>query len=136
MLKPLVFGDYPDEMKRTLGSRLPVFSEEESEQVKGSSDFVGIIHYTTVYVTNQPAPYIFPSSTNKDFFTDMGAYIICMPSLFSSLFNRFFFLKLSLIYKSSSLDSHWELFIIRGKVLQFCRNILTYVLMPKPFVLF
>jgi beta-glucosidase len=73
---PLVFGDYPDEMKRTLGSRLPVFSEEESEQVKGSSDFVGIIHYTTVYVTNQPAPYIFPSSTNKDFFTDMGAYII------------------------------------------------------------
>ncbi|CAB83125.1 beta-glucosidase-like protein [Arabidopsis thaliana] len=74
MLKPLVFGDYPDEMKRTLGSRLPVFSEEESEQVKGSSDFVGIIHYTTVYVTNQPAPYIFPSSTNKDFFTDMGAH--------------------------------------------------------------
>ncbi|XP_010468924.1 PREDICTED: beta-glucosidase 8-like isoform X1 [Camelina sativa] len=76
MLKPLVFGDYPDEMKRTLGLRLPVFSEEESEQVKGSSDFIGIIHYITVYVTNQPAPSIFPSSTNEAFFADIGAYII------------------------------------------------------------
>ena len=84
MLKPLVFGDYPDEMKRTLGPRSPVFSEAESEQMKGSSDFVGIIHYTTVYVTNQPAPYIFPSSVNKGFFKDMGAYIICKLSLFSS----------------------------------------------------
>ncbi|WZY87261.1 hypothetical protein YC2023_033645 [Brassica napus] len=34
MLKPLVFGDYPDAMKRVLGPRLPVFSEGESEQVK------------------------------------------------------------------------------------------------------
>ncbi|WZZ09340.1 hypothetical protein YC2023_095261 [Brassica napus] len=32
MLGPLIFGDYPDEMKRTVGSRLPVFSLEESEQ--------------------------------------------------------------------------------------------------------
>jgi beta-glucosidase len=43
-LGPLIFGDYPDTMKRTIGSRLPVFSEEESEQVKGSSDFIGINH--------------------------------------------------------------------------------------------
>ncbi|XP_019082834.1 PREDICTED: beta-glucosidase 10-like isoform X1 [Camelina sativa] len=75
MLKPLVFGGYPDEMKRTLGSRLPVFSEEESEQVKGSSDFIGIIHYITYYVTNQPAPSIFPSM-NEGFFKDMGVYLI------------------------------------------------------------
>ncbi|KAG7566734.1 Glycoside hydrolase superfamily [Arabidopsis suecica] len=87
MLKPLVYGDYPDEMKRTLGSRLPVFSKEESEKVKGSSDFVGIIHYTTVYVTNRPAPYIFPSSTNKGFFTDMGAYIISAGNSSSFLFD-------------------------------------------------
>ncbi|XP_023637805.1 beta-glucosidase 8-like isoform X2 [Capsella rubella] len=76
MLKPLVFGDYPEEMKRTLGSRLPVFSAEESEQVKGSSDFIGIIHYLTVYVTNRPSPLIFPLNTNKFFSADMGAYII------------------------------------------------------------
>uniref|UniRef100_A0A1J3GFR6 beta-glucosidase n=1 Tax=Noccaea caerulescens TaxID=107243 RepID=A0A1J3GFR6_NOCCA len=71
MLKPLVFGDYPEVMKRNVGSRLPVFTEEESEQVKGSSDFVGIIHYTTVYVTNsEPTPSLLPSDSS--FFTDMG----------------------------------------------------------------
>ncbi|XP_024012822.1 beta-glucosidase 10 isoform X1 [Eutrema salsugineum] len=71
MLKPLVYGEYPDVMKKTLGSRLPVFSEEETEQVKGSSDFFGIIHYMTVYVTNsKPSPSLPPS--NREFFTDMG----------------------------------------------------------------
>ncbi|KAG7565080.1 Glycoside hydrolase superfamily [Arabidopsis suecica] len=75
MLKPLVFGDYPDIMKRTLGSRLPVFSEEESEQVKGSTDFVGVIHYNTFYVTNRPAPSPI-TSINKLFFTDIGASLI------------------------------------------------------------
>ncbi|KAL1224389.1 Beta-glucosidase 8 [Cardamine amara subsp. amara] len=75
MLKPLIFGEYPDEMKRTLGSRLPVFSKEESEKVKGSSDFVGIIHYQTVYATNQPGPSLFPS-LNKCFSTDMGVYLM------------------------------------------------------------
>ncbi|KAL0756766.1 hypothetical protein Bca101_094434 [Brassica carinata] len=71
LLKPVVFGDYPDEMKRILGTRLPVFSEEETELVKGSSDFLGIIHYTTVYIANiTPAPSVLPS--NQEFFTDMG----------------------------------------------------------------
>ncbi|KAG7546618.1 Glycoside hydrolase family 1 [Arabidopsis suecica] len=70
MLEPLIFGDYPDEMKRTLGSRLPVFSKEESEQVKGSSDFVGIIHYLAASVTSIK---IKPSiSGNPDFYSDMG----------------------------------------------------------------
>ncbi|KAL9295891.1 putative beta-glucosidase [Arabidopsis thaliana] len=75
MLKPLVVGDYPDIMKRTLGSRLPVFSEEESKQVKGSSDFVGVVHYNTFYVTNRPAPSLV-TSINKLFFADIGAYLI------------------------------------------------------------
>ncbi|CAF2134080.1 unnamed protein product, partial [Brassica rapa] len=76
MLKPLVFGDYPDAMKRVLGPRLPVFSEGESEQVKGSSDFLGIIHYTTVYVRNSTSttPSLLPR--RQDFFTDMGAETI------------------------------------------------------------
>ncbi|CAA7030502.1 unnamed protein product [Microthlaspi erraticum] len=75
MLKPLVFGDYPEVMKRILGPRLPVFTEEESEQVKGSSDFVGIIHYMTVYVKNsKPTLSLLP--TREDFFADMGAETI------------------------------------------------------------
>ncbi|CAN7095724.1 unnamed protein product [Brassica rapa subsp. narinosa] len=76
LLKPVVFGDYPDEMKRILGTRLPVFSEEETELVKGSSDFLGIIHYTTVYIANiAPAPSVLPSK--QEFFTDMGVDTIC-----------------------------------------------------------
>ncbi|KAF8092209.1 hypothetical protein N665_0422s0038 [Sinapis alba] len=81
MLKPLVFGDYPDVMKRVVGTRLPVFSEEESEQVKGSSDFIGIIHYTTLYITkSKPAPSILPS--NREFFTDMGVETISIAKKF------------------------------------------------------
>lgn len=70
MLRPLIFGDYPDEMKRIVGSRLPVFSEEESEQVNGSSDFVGIIQYFAASVTNSK----FKTSLtgNTDFLSDMG----------------------------------------------------------------
>ncbi|CAF1705781.1 unnamed protein product, partial [Brassica oleracea] len=52
VLHPLVFGDYPDVMKRTVGERLPSFLKEESELVKGSSDFLGLIHYTTLYTAH------------------------------------------------------------------------------------
>uniref|UniRef100_A0A0D3BKW2 Sinigrinase n=1 Tax=Brassica oleracea var. oleracea TaxID=109376 RepID=A0A0D3BKW2_BRAOL len=75
MLGPLIFGDYPDEMKRTVGSRLPVFSLEESEQVKGSSDFIGIIHYLAASVTRINFK---PSlSGHPDFYSDMGASMTC-----------------------------------------------------------
>ncbi|KAH0854927.1 hypothetical protein HID58_028205, partial [Brassica napus] len=48
MLGPLTYEDYPDEMKRSL----PVFTEEESALVKGSSDFVGVIHYLAASETS------------------------------------------------------------------------------------
>ncbi|XP_018459194.1 LOW QUALITY PROTEIN: beta-glucosidase 3-like [Raphanus sativus] len=71
MLGPLIFGEYPDEMKKTVGSRLPVFSLEESQQVKGSSDFIGIIHYLAASVTSIKFK---PSlSGHQDFYSDMGA---------------------------------------------------------------
>ncbi|KAF3544169.1 hypothetical protein DY000_02009756, partial [Brassica cretica] len=74
MLGPLIFGDYPDEMKRTVGSRLPVFSLEESEQVKGSSDFIGIIHSLAASVTSIKFK---PSlSGHPDFYSDMGASML------------------------------------------------------------
>ena len=75
-LRPLLFGDYPDTMKRTIGSRLPVFSEKESEQVKGSCDFVGVIHYHAASVTNIKSK---PSlSGNPDFYSYMGVSFHCM----------------------------------------------------------
>ncbi|CAL0331270.1 unnamed protein product [Lupinus luteus] len=49
-LDPLIFGDYPCSMKSRVGSRLPKFSEAESALVKGSLDFLGISHFTSLYV--------------------------------------------------------------------------------------
>ncbi|KAM1100092.1 hypothetical protein ACFX2I_006636 [Malus domestica] len=49
-LNPLVFGDYPDVMKKIAGSRLPVFTSLESRSVMGSFDFIGVNHYSTSYV--------------------------------------------------------------------------------------
>ncbi|TQE13311.1 hypothetical protein C1H46_001118 [Malus baccata] len=45
VLNPLVFGDYPDVMKKIVGSRIPVFTSLESRIVRGSFDFIGLNYY-------------------------------------------------------------------------------------------
>ncbi|WOL00435.1 beta-glucosidase 22-like [Canna indica] len=47
---PLVFGDYPEVMKKIVGSRLPSFSKDQSKQLKGSFDYFGLNYYTSAYV--------------------------------------------------------------------------------------
>ncbi|CAL1372624.1 unnamed protein product [Linum trigynum] len=47
---PLVFGRYPEEMARILGSTLPEFSSKDMERLKQGLDFLGINHYTSYYV--------------------------------------------------------------------------------------
>lgn len=56
-VEPLVFGDYPDIMKKNAGKRLPAFTKLESELVKGSIDFIGLNHYNIYFPlrTNQEA---------------------------------------------------------------------------------
>lgn len=49
---PVYNGRYPDSMVKRLGKRLPQFSREESELIKGSSDFFGLNHYTTLYAAD------------------------------------------------------------------------------------
>lgn len=48
-MDPLVFGDYPPEMRRIHGSELPRFSAEERVLLRDSIDFIGINHYGTLY---------------------------------------------------------------------------------------
>ncbi|KAL7216841.1 hypothetical protein ACSBR1_028711 [Camellia fascicularis] len=48
-LDPIVFGDYPSEMRQYHGNELPTFSAEETDYIKGSTDFIGINHYSTFY---------------------------------------------------------------------------------------
>ncbi|CAN4110461.1 unnamed protein product [Withania somnifera] len=51
-IHPLTYGDYPEVMSKIVGNRLPKFTTEQAEMVKGSSDFMGLNYYTTMYVAN------------------------------------------------------------------------------------
>ncbi|XP_062185431.1 beta-glucosidase 18-like isoform X2 [Phragmites australis] len=48
-LDPIVYGDYPPEMRQLLGSRLPSFSPEDRRKLRYKLDFIGVNHYTTLY---------------------------------------------------------------------------------------
>ncbi|XP_023552080.1 beta-glucosidase 44-like isoform X2 [Cucurbita pepo subsp. pepo] len=55
-LHPFTYGEYPRTMQEIVKERLPKFSYEEVELVKGSVDFVGINQYTTFYMFNPTWP--------------------------------------------------------------------------------
>jgi beta-glucosidase/6-phospho-beta-glucosidase/beta-galactosidase len=54
---PIWFGDYPQEMKDRLGSRLPKFTREEQFLLKGSSDFFGLNHYSSLLASDPSLRY-------------------------------------------------------------------------------
>ncbi|HEX9973072.1 MAG TPA: family 1 glycosylhydrolase, partial [bacterium] len=49
---PIYFGDYPESMRQRLKERLPQFTPQERDQIKGSNDFFGLNHYTTMYASD------------------------------------------------------------------------------------
>ena len=49
---PIFLGDYPQSMKDGVGRRMPSFTREEKALIKGSSDFFGLNHYTTMYASH------------------------------------------------------------------------------------
>ncbi|KAK6157132.1 hypothetical protein DH2020_011380 [Rehmannia glutinosa] len=51
-LDPLLLGDYPLSMQKLVGKRLPEIVPEVSRFLKGSLDFIGVNHYTTLYARN------------------------------------------------------------------------------------
>ncbi|XP_024027263.1 beta-glucosidase 3 [Morus notabilis] len=81
-LDPLIFGDYPDLMKKNAGSRIPAFTIEESESVRGSFDFIGVNYYFTSNVKDISNTF---QLGNGDVIADMGIEII-LPELSSSKF--------------------------------------------------
>ncbi|KAF9607299.1 hypothetical protein IFM89_033727 [Coptis chinensis] len=72
-INPLVFGDYPDVVKRNAGSRLPSFTRYESRQVKSSYDFIGLNHYNTLHVKDNTDSL---NSDRRDVIADMAATLI------------------------------------------------------------
>lgn len=69
-------GDYPAVVKEFVEkrskeegfshSRLPKFTQQEIEFIKGTSDFFGLNHYTTVLVEDKKADPIGDPSQEKD----------------------------------------------------------------------
>ena len=53
-MDPITTGDYPASMRQYVGSRLPVFTQEESAMLIGSFDFLGLNYYTANYVEDAP----------------------------------------------------------------------------------
>ena len=51
---PLYTGEYPELMRSRLGKRLPEFSADEKKMLIGSTDFLGLNHYTSSYVSGYP----------------------------------------------------------------------------------
>ncbi|GKD63385.1 beta-glucosidase 18-like protein [Tanacetum coccineum] len=41
-LDPLIFGEYPSEMRQFLGNQLPIFSTAETNFMKDSIDFIAV----------------------------------------------------------------------------------------------
>ncbi|KAF9618469.1 hypothetical protein IFM89_001192 [Coptis chinensis] len=51
-MDPIVIGDYPLSVKQLVRDRLPVVTDQESKDIKGSFDYIGINHYVETYVMN------------------------------------------------------------------------------------
>ncbi|RCV24089.1 hypothetical protein SETIT_5G056800v2 [Setaria italica] len=82
-LDPLYHGDYPDIMKKIAGSKLPKFSNSQSEQLINSVDFLGVNYYSIMYVKDDPhaAP-----SNERDFLADTYVKTIYMNNSTTQLY--------------------------------------------------
>lgn len=71
-----MYGDYPETMKKNVGSRLPSFNSMESRLVKGSADFLAINFYVAAKVKDSPRSlWIHP----RDYAADVAVELDCMP---------------------------------------------------------
>lgn len=48
--EPLIRGDYPTAMKEHFGDKLPAFTDQERQLLRGSADFIGVNCYTSRYI--------------------------------------------------------------------------------------
>ncbi|CAI9105437.1 OLC1v1004362C1 [Oldenlandia corymbosa var. corymbosa] len=76
-LHPLVYGEYPEIIKENAGTRLPDLTSNEVKLVKGSFDFIGMNHYSTIYVTDDPSSL---KLNIRDVNADMGSTISWKPN--------------------------------------------------------
>jgi beta-galactosidase len=79
---PVVSGDYPAVMRERLGERLPTFSAEDQQRLKGSVDFLGLNHYTSHFASAAPssAHAVAPEDGNGGMADDQAVYLSCDPA--------------------------------------------------------
>lgn len=53
---PIYFGKYPDSMVEQLGDRLPSFTPEEAQLLRGSNDYFGFNHFCAHYIKHRITP--------------------------------------------------------------------------------
>ncbi|EFH64529.1 hypothetical protein ARALYDRAFT_893747 [Arabidopsis lyrata subsp. lyrata] len=53
-LHPVIYGDYPEIMKKHVGHKLPSFTPEQSKMLINSFDFIGINYYSARYTAHLP----------------------------------------------------------------------------------
>eukprot|EP00252_Welwitschia_mirabilis_P022287 TRINITY_DN598_c1_g1_i7.p1 TRINITY_DN598_c1_g1~~TRINITY_DN598_c1_g1_i7.p1 ORF type:complete len:388 (+),score=27.81 TRINITY_DN598_c1_g1_i7:32-1165(+) len=52
IVEPLLYGHYPKVMQKIVGDRLPSFSESQKKELINSFDFLGLNHYSTLYIAD------------------------------------------------------------------------------------
>ncbi|KAK6133509.1 hypothetical protein DH2020_032755 [Rehmannia glutinosa] len=65
-MEPLTLGKYPENMRVRVGDRLPEFTKEEINMVKGSFDFIGFNYYGAIYAYNKPNSSSFSYTTDSE----------------------------------------------------------------------
>jgi hypothetical protein len=55
-LHPIVYWKYPDSMVEIVGKRLPKFTKEQYQMIKGSIDYLGVNQYTAYYMYDPKQP--------------------------------------------------------------------------------
>ncbi|KAM0825270.1 hypothetical protein ACQ4PT_069669 [Festuca glaucescens] len=65
-MDPLINGQYPQTMQDIVKERLPRFTPDQVKLVKGSWDYIGINHYTAIYMTKEKLLNQTPISYSKD----------------------------------------------------------------------
>ncbi|XP_058075543.1 beta-glucosidase 13-like [Magnolia sinica] len=53
-MDPLTNGEYPPSMRSYVENRLPKFTKEQSDMLRGSFDFIGLNYYTSRYTAHVP----------------------------------------------------------------------------------
>ncbi|CAI9089622.1 OLC1v1024228C1 [Oldenlandia corymbosa var. corymbosa] len=65
-MAPITYGYYPERMRNIVKSRLPTFTDDQSKDLAGSFDFVGVNYYTGRYASDISKDPITVVSYNTD----------------------------------------------------------------------